>query len=65
MKAYEVTPCSQSQIGQGRHLRRRGAAQVEVALVLSVPVRSGPVKTVVNGTLVARPTGTNLAQAWW
>ena len=61
----QVTPCSQSQIGQGRHLRRRGAAQVEVALVLSVAVRSGPVKTVVNGTLVARPTGTNLAQAWW
>jgi hypothetical protein len=52
-----ATPCSQSQIGQGRHLRRRGAAQVEVALVLSVAVRSGPVKTVVNGTLVARRRG--------
>jgi hypothetical protein len=50
-----ATPCSQSQIGQGRHLRRQGAAQVEVALVLSVAVRWGPVKTVVNGTLVARP----------
>jgi hypothetical protein len=31
---------------------------------LSVSVRSGPVMTAVNGTLVARPAGTNLAQAW-
>jgi hypothetical protein len=37
-----------TQIEQGRHLRRQGAAQVEVALVLTVAVRSGPVKTVVK-----------------
>jgi hypothetical protein len=29
--------------------------QVEAASVLSVVVRSGPTKTAVNGTLVARP----------
>jgi hypothetical protein len=40
--ADRKTTCSQSQIGQGRHLRRQGAAQVEVALALSVAVRSGP-----------------------
>jgi hypothetical protein len=49
--------CSQSQIGGGCHLRGWGTAQVEAASLLSVVVRSGPVETVVNGTLVARPPG--------
>jgi hypothetical protein len=50
----EATSCSQSQIGRHYHLRRQGMVQVEAALVLSVVVRWGPVKTAVNGTLVAR-----------
>jgi hypothetical protein len=49
-----ATPCSQSQIGQDRHLRKQEAAQVDIALALSVTVCSGPVVTAVNGTLVAR-----------
>jgi hypothetical protein len=49
-----VTPCSQSQIGQDRHLRRQGTLQAEAALALSVVVRSGPVRTAVNGTLMAQ-----------
>jgi hypothetical protein len=51
-----ATPCSQSQIGQDRYLRRQGTAQVEAVLALSVVVRWGPVRTAVNGTLVARPS---------
>jgi hypothetical protein len=43
--------------GRCCHLRGRGTAQVEAASLLSVVVRSGPVETVVNGTLVARPPG--------
>jgi hypothetical protein len=50
-----VTTCSQSQFGRTHHLRRCGAAQVGAASVLSVVVRWGPVRTAVNGTLVARP----------
>jgi hypothetical protein len=46
---------SQSQIGRSRHPRRKEAAQVEAAEALSVMVRSGPLETAVNGTLVARP----------
>jgi hypothetical protein len=42
----------------GRYLRRQGTALVETASVLSVVVRSGPVGTTVNGTLVARPVRT-------
>jgi hypothetical protein len=38
-------------------------AQVEAALVLSVVVRSGPVRTAVYGTLVARPSRTTLAHS--
>src|SRR4029453_9640716 len=49
------TPCSQSQIVQDCHLRRRGRALVECAAALSVVVRWEPVRTVVNGRLVARP----------
>jgi len=56
--APAVTPCSQSQIGRDRYLQRRGMAQVEAVTVLSVVVRLGPVKTAVNGTLVARPPRT-------
>jgi hypothetical protein len=52
-----TTPCLQSQIGGGRHLRSWGAAQVEGAVALSVVVRSGPIMTAVNGTVVARPEG--------
>jgi hypothetical protein len=36
------TPCSQSQIGQDRYLRRRWMPQVATGVVLSVAVRSGP-----------------------
>jgi hypothetical protein len=50
-----ATPCSQSQIGRGRHLRRCEATQVVAASALSVVVHSCPVGTVVNGTLVAQP----------
>jgi hypothetical protein len=43
--------------------------QVIAALVLSVVVRCGPVRTAVNGTLVARPClvakGRRLAAAEW
>jgi hypothetical protein len=49
-----ATPCSQSQIGHDRHLQKCEAEQVDAASALSVVVRSGPVMTVVNGTLVAR-----------
>jgi hypothetical protein len=52
-----TTPCLQSQFGQDRHLRRRSGAQVEGAAGLSVVVRWKPTLTVVNGTLVARPSG--------
>lgn len=50
----QSTTCLQSQIGRHRYLRRRGTAQVEAGVVLSVVIRSGPVATGVNGTLVAR-----------
>jgi hypothetical protein len=50
-----ATPCSQSQIGRDPHLRSRGTEQAEAAVALSVVVRSGPVRTAVNGTVVARP----------
>jgi hypothetical protein len=50
-----TTPCSQSQIRQGRYLGMWELGQVIAALVLSVVVRCGPVRTAVNGTLVARP----------
>jgi hypothetical protein len=50
----QATPCSQSQIGRCDHLRGWGMAQVEDASWLSVVIRSGPAKTLVNGTLVAR-----------
>jgi hypothetical protein len=50
-----TTPCLQSQIGRDRHLQRCDAAQVDAASALSVVVRSGPVRTAVNGTPVARP----------
>ena len=46
----QSTTCLQSQVGQDRHLGKRGSAQVTVAMVLSVGVRSVPVATVVNGT---------------
>ena len=53
-----TTPCLQSQIGRDRHLRRQETAQavgvVVLSVVLSVVVRSGPFRTAVNGTVVAR-----------
>ena len=49
-----LTPCSQSQIGQKNYLGKRRTAEVTTVVVLSVVVRSGPVRTVVNGRLVAR-----------
>jgi hypothetical protein len=57
-----TTPCLQSQIGPVRHLRRWRTAQVEVAVALSMIVRWGPVKTAVNGTVVARPARTTLVR---
>ena len=51
----EATSCSQSQIGQDCDLRRKRTVQVGEALTLSVVVRWEPVRTAVNGTLVARP----------
>jgi hypothetical protein len=48
-------PCLQSRFVGDCHLRRRRAAQVAAAVVLSVVVRCGPFRTAVNGTLVARP----------
>jgi hypothetical protein len=50
-----TTPCLQSQFRRVRHLRRQGTTQVEVVVVLSVVVRSGPPRSAVNGTVVARP----------
>jgi hypothetical protein len=55
-RRYRLTPCSQSQFGRCCHLRGWGTSQVEAASWLSVVVRSGPVMTAVNGTLVARPS---------
>jgi hypothetical protein len=52
--APQATPCSQSQIEQDRYLRKRLTTQVEAAPALSVVVRWGPVRTAVNGRLVAR-----------
>jgi hypothetical protein len=46
--------CLQSQIGRDRHLRRQETAQAVGVVVLSVVVRSGPFRTAVNGTVVAR-----------
>jgi hypothetical protein len=51
----QATPCSQSWIGQDPCLGRESAAQVTAAVVLSVVVRLGPIRTFVDGTLVARP----------
>jgi hypothetical protein len=51
----QATPCLQSQFGQGRYLAMRRTAQVMVVVGLSVVVRCGPVRTAVNGTVVARP----------
>jgi hypothetical protein len=48
--------CLQSQIGRCTDLRGSRTAQVEGFVVLSVAVRSGPFRTAVNGTLVARPS---------
>jgi hypothetical protein len=53
-----TTPCLQSQIGPSCHLRRQGTAPVEVAVALSVIFRWRPVRTAVNGTVVARPART-------
>jgi hypothetical protein len=47
--------CLQSQIGPDRDLRRHGTALVEAASALSLGVRWGPVRTAMNGTVVARP----------
>ena len=57
-----ATPCLQSQIGQDGYLGSWGAAQLTAVGVLSVVVRSEPVVTVVNGTLVARPVRATLIQ---
>jgi hypothetical protein len=50
-----LTTCLQSQIGQDRHLRSWGTAHIEGAVALSVVVRSGPIMTAGNCTVVARP----------
>jgi hypothetical protein len=59
-----ATPCSQSQIGQDRHLGRRGPVQVEAPVLLSVVVRWRPARTAVNGTLVARLARMMVGTAW-
>ncbi len=53
-----MTSCLQSQIEQDHYLQRQGTAQVEATEALSVGVRWGPVRTAVNGTVVARPVST-------
>jgi hypothetical protein len=60
----QSTPCSQSQIGQDPYLGEGRTAQLGPGLALSVAVRSKPVMTVVNGTLVARPASTMMLQTW-
>jgi hypothetical protein len=50
-----MTTCSQSQIEQDRYLLLQRTGQGEAASVLSVGVRWRPVRTAVNGMLVARP----------
>lgn len=62
--AGTMTLCSQSQIGAVCHLRRRPTKQVEGTEVLSMVVRPGPGRTVVNGTLVARQARTGGIR-WW
>jgi hypothetical protein len=57
-----ATSCLQSRIGPVCHLRRRRTAQVEVAVALSMIVRWGPVKTAVNGTVVARRARTTFVR---
>jgi hypothetical protein len=57
------TTCLQSQIGGDHHLRRKRTAQVEATVALSVVVRWGPVRTAVNGTVVARPVGDDVRRA--
>ena len=52
------TPCLQSQIGRGSDLRHSLAPQVRTLVALSAVIRWGPVRTAVNGTLVARPVRT-------
>jgi hypothetical protein len=50
----QATPCLQSQFGRCWDLRVWGTAQVGPGSCLSVVVRSGPFRTAVNGTRVAR-----------
>ena len=50
------------QIGQGPYLGMWELGQVIDAMVLSVVVRCGPVRTAVNGKLVARPGSMRAAQ---
>jgi hypothetical protein len=59
---HHLTTCLQSQIGQAAYLRRQGNLQVEATEALSVGVRWGPVRTSVNGTVVARPARTTLVR---
>jgi hypothetical protein len=53
-------PACKASSGRCCHLRGRGTSQVEAASWLSVVVCSGPLRAVVNGTLVARPARTTL-----
>ena len=46
---------SKARLGEVVTCEVGGAAQVEGAVALSVVVRSGPIMTAVNGTVVARP----------
>jgi hypothetical protein len=47
--------CFKARLGEAVTCQVGGAAQVEGAVALSVVVRSGPIMTAVNGTVVARP----------
>jgi hypothetical protein len=63
MMGLEPTiPCLQSQIERCCYLRGWGMAQVGAASWLPVIVRWAPVRTAMNGTVVARPARTNLPQ---
>ena len=50
-------PACKARLGEVVTFEVGGAAQVEGAVALSVVVRSGPIMTAVNGTVVARPEG--------
>jgi hypothetical protein len=57
------SPACKARLGEVVTCEVGGAAQVEGAVALSVVVRSGPIMTAVNGTVVAQPPEYNLGKA--